>query len=325
MAASGVLPASSLRSADSSVPVTRPHRLLATGLNFPEGPVALADGSVLLVEVARQTLTRVNPKGGVEVVARVGGGPNGAAIGPDGFCYICNNGGEEFEDIDGILLPVEASSTYEGGWIDRVDLRSGKVERVYQEVQGQPLSAPNDLVFDNSGGFWFTDIGKTTGRSSDHGSICYARADGSAIKQVIYPVNAPNGIGLSPDGRTLYFNELYAGRLIAFDVTGPGELSGARGIFPGRFIAAGPGRYLFDSMAVEANGTVCIAAPIPGEIVCFAPDGELVERLIMPGPLPTNICFGGADLKTAFITLSGKGELIAMYWPRAGLAPSYTA
>lgn len=45
----------------------------------------------------------------------------------------------------------------------------------------------------------------------------------------------------------------------------------------------------------------------------------------MPGPLPTNICFGGVDLKTAYITLSGKGELIAMDWPRAGLAPSYSA
>lgn len=324
MSALGTLPLS-LPGAETAHPLTRPHRSLATGLRFPEGPVALADGSVLLVESARQTLTRVDPNGGVDVVARVGGGPNGAAIGPDGACYLCNNGGDEFAETDGVLLPVGASAGYEGGWIGRVDLKSGKAEKLYQRVGDRPLSAPNDLVFDNSGGFWFTDMGKSRERSSDHGSICYARADGTAIKEDIFPVEAPNGIGLSPDGKTLYFNEFFAGRLIAFDVTGPGELSGARGLLPGRFVAAGPGRYLFDSMAVEADGTICIAAPVPGEIVCYAPDGRRLERVAMPGPLPTNICFGGKDLKTAYITLSGKGELIAMDWPRAGLAPNYSA
>jgi gluconolactonase len=68
-------------------------RVLATGLEFPEGPVAMPDGSVLLVEIRGQRLTRVWPSGRTEVVARIPGGPNGAAIGPDGKCYICNNGG----------------------------------------------------------------------------------------------------------------------------------------------------------------------------------------------------------------------------------------
>lgn len=68
---------------------------LASGLRFPEGPVAMADGSVLLVEIERRTLLRVRPDGAKQVVARFGGGPNGAAIGPDGKCYICNNGGFE--------------------------------------------------------------------------------------------------------------------------------------------------------------------------------------------------------------------------------------
>ena len=62
------------------------------GLRFPEGPVAMADGSVLCVEIRRGTLTRVTPDGRKETVAQLGGGPNGAAIGPDGACYICNNG-----------------------------------------------------------------------------------------------------------------------------------------------------------------------------------------------------------------------------------------
>ena len=69
---------------------------IAHGLRFPEGPIAMPDGSVVLVEIERQTLSRVHPNGEVSVVAALGGGPNGAAIGPDGRCYVCNNGGFEW-------------------------------------------------------------------------------------------------------------------------------------------------------------------------------------------------------------------------------------
>src|SRR5207302_11374546 len=68
-------------------------RILATGLEFPEGPVAMPDGSVVLVEIRGRRLTRVWPDGRKEVVAEIPGGPNGAAIVPDGKCYICNNVG----------------------------------------------------------------------------------------------------------------------------------------------------------------------------------------------------------------------------------------
>src|SRR5260221_8595244 len=68
-------------------------RVLATDLEFPEGPVVLPDGSVVLVEIRGRRLTRVWPDGRKQVVAEIPGGPNGAAIGPDGKCYICNNGG----------------------------------------------------------------------------------------------------------------------------------------------------------------------------------------------------------------------------------------
>ena len=308
-----------LKEAAAATRVMRPHRSLAEGLSFPEGPVALSDGGVLVVEIGRRTLTLVDPDGGVRVVAQLRGGPNGAAIGPDGACYVCNNGGTEFAEVEGVQVPVGQSPDHVGGWIERVDLRSGRAEVLYRRIDGRPLSAPNDLVFDDSGGFWFTDLGRSGDRSRDHGGIYYARADGSAARQVVYPVNAPNGIGLSPDGKSLFVAELLTGRLIAFDVTGAGQLSDAKGFLPGRFVAAGPGRYLFDSMAVEAGGTICIAAPLPGEIVCYTPDGQLVEIVTMPGPLPTNLCFGGPDRRTAYITLAGHGQLITMDWPRAGL------
>src|SRR4029450_13004947 len=81
-------------------------RVVATGLRFPEGPIALADGSVLVVEIARGTLTRVRPDGVVAVVADCGGGPNGASVGPDGAVYVCNNGGRfEWQGAPGPTLP----------------------------------------------------------------------------------------------------------------------------------------------------------------------------------------------------------------------------
>ena len=74
-------------------------RTIATGLQFPEGPIAMPDGSVLLVEIRRGSLTLVAPDGRPEVVAQLGGGPNGAAIGPDGACYVCNNGGLHWREL----------------------------------------------------------------------------------------------------------------------------------------------------------------------------------------------------------------------------------
>ena len=80
-------------------------RVVADDLWFPEGPVALDDGSVVLVEIRRQTLTRIAPDGSKQIVAKLAGGPNGAAIGPDGHCYVCNKRGFEWVERQGILYP----------------------------------------------------------------------------------------------------------------------------------------------------------------------------------------------------------------------------
>ena len=82
------------------------HRVLARGLRFPEGPVWMQDGSVVLVEIARGTITRVAPDGTVSVVATPGDGPNGLALGPDGAFYCCNNGGFDWLEQEGRLRPT---------------------------------------------------------------------------------------------------------------------------------------------------------------------------------------------------------------------------
>src|SRR5881392_1364726 len=142
-------------------------RTLAEGLQFPEGPVALADGSVLLVEIAAGTLTRIAQDGTKSVVATTGGGPNGAAIGPDGKCYIANNGGFEWHREGSHIRPLTQARDYAGGRIERVDLAAGAVEVLYRACGEVPLKGPNDLVFDAHGGFYFTDLGKRRPRDMD--------------------------------------------------------------------------------------------------------------------------------------------------------------
>jgi len=300
-------------------------REIATGLRFPEGPIALDDGSVLLVEIARGTLSRVRADGRVQVVADLGGGPNGAALGPDGAVYVCNNGGFRWgTEIDGTFRPLGQAEDYSGGRIERVDLATGRFERLYDTVDGLGLRGPNDLVFDAHGGFYFTDLGKVRATELDRGGLFYGRPDGSAVHAIARPVLAPNGIALSPDGCTLYYAETEGARLWAFDITAPGTVrkDGWPSPHGGRLLAASPGGHWqrFDSMAVDALGNVCIATLMHGGITVVSPDASLTSFVPLPDRFTTNLCFGGPDRRTAYVTLSGSGRLIAIDdWPVPGL------
>ncbi len=272
---------------------------------------------MVLVEIERGTLSRVRPDGRIEVVAELGGGPNGAAIGPDGAVYVCNNGGFTWQESDGILAPSGTPGDYAGGRIERVELDTGKVDVLYTECDGRPLNGPNDIVFDSQGGMWFTDLGKTYDTYRDLGVIYYAAADGSRISPQITHRETPNGIGLSPDEKTVYFAETMTGRVWAYDLAAPGKL--ATGPDAVRLVVGLPGFQLFDSLAVDAEGNVCVATLINGGITSVSPDGSKVEHIPTGDLYTTNICFGGKDLRTAFITLSGTGRLVSTTWPRAGL------
>jgi gluconolactonase len=306
-------------------------REIASGLQFPEGPVALADGSVLVVEIARQTLTRVKADGSTQVVAHLGGGPNGAAIGPDGAVYVCNNGGFGFATLpNGLLVPARPADDYSGGRVERVDLATGKVERIVDTVDGYALRGPNDLVFDASGGLYFTDLGKVRRDDMDRGGVFYLEAGLQRASTLSRPAFNANGTALSPDGQALYYAETEGARLWAFDLTGPGLVQKAAWPSPhgARLVAQAPGGQFqrFDSIAVDAFGNVCVATLHKGGISVISPQGELLSFVGMPDPVTTNICFGGPDMRTAYITLSGTGKLVAMEdWPVPGLRLHFNA
>jgi gluconolactonase len=294
------------------MPELQQVRVVADGLAFPEGPVAMPDGSVIVVEIMAGRVTRVGPDGHKSLVSHVGGGPNGAGIGPDGHLYVCNNGGMTKERIPGCL--------------QRVDLESGAVEVLYRDCEGRPLVAPNDLVFDDTGGMWFTDL------RGD--AIFYATADGSSIRRVLTGVPGPNGIGLSPDGAVVYWAQTYTRQVHRRRVVAPGVVEespvhSVRSMMQGQqpdpwtLVVGLPGSHELDSLAVDSAGLVCVGTLIDSGITVVDPaDGSWTTHRV-PAPLVdgavTNICFGGDDGQTAYITCSITGRLLSCRWPRPGL------
>jgi gluconolactonase len=293
-------------------------RELATGLRFPEGPVVLPDGSLAVCQIAAGLISRVAPDGAVDEI--VGGlpGPNGAALGPDGALYVCDNGGNfEFMDLGGFMVPGGITpDSWSGGSIRRVDLSTGEVTVLYTECDGRQLLAPNDLVIDAHGGIWFTDYGRTYQRTADRGGVYHAALDGSSIREVINPLDSPNGIGLSPEGDRVYVAETHHGRLLAWNVSGPGEAESTSGLNAGGTLLCNPGGgKLFDSLAVDPEGWVCVGTLSVGGITAVSPDGARTEFVDLPDPLVTNICFGPDDPNTAYVTFSATGVLAAIDWP----------
>jgi gluconolactonase len=295
--------------------------LVAAGLVFPEGPIAMADGSIILVEIQAHRLSRVSPKGERTTIADLGGGPNGAAIGPDGAVYVCNNGGMIVPGAETEYTPPPGvAAAYPTGSIQRVDLKTGAFSTLYTECDGVALLGPNDIVFDAHGGFWFTDLGKIRDNTIEQGALYHALPDGSKIVRARHSMITPNGVGLSPDGKTVWVAETLTSRVRGFAIEAPGQIAAQGNLWAadGKVLGALPGYQMLDSLAVEASGKVCVATLVSGAVTVFDPDGS-TEQFATGDMLTTNICFGGADMRDAWITCSGTGTLKKTRWPRPGL------
>ena len=271
----------------------------------------MADGSVIFCEILAKRLARWRPGGKVETVVELpAGAPNGASLGPDGALYICNNGGRP--------------PAYAGGALQRFDLATKQLKTLYSASSDGPLVGPNDLVFDEWGDVWFTDMGRTLPRSQELGGLYWGKADGSEIRQIAYPIAAPNGVALGPDRRTLYLVQTFQRQVHALKIEGRGKVAQADGKAAIKGLAGLPGLANCDSMAVEAGGNLLIANWQEG-VTVLAPDGRLLGHRSFAPYNVTNLAFGGADMRTLYLTANAPdgGVLLRARWPRSGLKLLY--
>jgi gluconolactonase len=311
-------PAAAARPGFNFPPPTLPVTVLAEGLKFPEAPVPMQDGSVLFVQIESKQVSRLMPDGKVNLVKQMEGGPNGLAIGPDKALYIANDGGRfSFAQRGGYNFPGAAPADHVGGSIQRLDLKSGTLTTLYESCDGKRLVAPDDLVFDHQGGMWISDIGKIKGDAG----IYYALPDGKSIKCVKDGMTAPNGIGLSPDGKQLHVSE--ARQLWTYDISAPGTL-GPSTSYTGAEHAKLRERSIADSLKVQADGKVCVCTLLAGgiSIIDAAGDTEFIE---FADPMTTNLAFGGPDMRDVWVTLSGTSRIGRVRWPYPGLKAAFSA
>ena len=284
----------------------------------------MPDGSVVLVEMFGPRLTRVRPDGSTRRVAEIPGGPNGAAVGPDGAIYVCNNGGC-FTPVElrGLLLPGPFDPRrYIGGRIQRVDAARGEVTDLYTECDGRPLRAPERprdgrprrvLVHRPRHPRHRTAPGPATSPASTTPAATARRSARSSTRSRRRTASA-----CRPTATTLYWAETHTGRVFRRRIVGPGELAPAvrstrRSCCAGCRGSSSSTRWPSTARAGSAWRRCSTAASRRSR-----PTAATVEFLPTGDPLTTNLCFGGEDLRTAYITLSGTGRLVATPWP-AGL------
>ena len=289
---------------------------VAGGFAFPEGPCVDRHGTLYLVELPRGCVSVVAHGRRLEF-ATLGGAPNGAAFGADGTLYVCNNGGN--------WPPKPSTGGQPGTGGGQASIQAvrpdGSFKTLITAIDGQSLNGPNDICFDDKGGFYFTDPawakrspeGIAHAEQSPPGNLCYVAGDGSATR-VWGDLLFPNGLHVTPDGKALVVAETGTGRVWRFGIREPGNLDRAEVM-----IELGPASGL-DGMCFDSEGRLLIAGCGSSRIYVLAADLRHLDQSIELGdPDPTNLCFGGPDYRTLYVTLGSSGAVVSIEWPVAGL------
>lgn len=261
---------------------------IAEGFKFPEGPVVGLDGTFFFSDPMGSQILRFSG-GRAEVFLDETKGANGLAMDKEGNIFAC-------QSKPGAIVKISPD---------------GAVETFVAQVDGRPLNRPNDLVFDDAGNLYFTNPG---GRKDSPANVMRAGADGSA-KIVAADQGFPNGIAFSPDGATLYVNDYITGDLWTYPIGEDGEVGEGSVLI--RFDRGGP-----DGMAVAESGNVYIALGRANRVAVLSPDGEELPGIQFPERSGvSNVCFGGDDFKTLYVTLGANHSVYTVPVDEPGLKP----
>ena len=284
----------SLLTAGSVLAVTDPEALFtATPLTAAgsftkgiEGPACDASGAIYAVNFAtQQTIGRVRPDGKAEIFVTLPGTSvgNGIRFNRAGQMYVAD---------------------YVGHNVLRIDPRTRTIAVHAHEAA---MNQPNDLALAPDGTLYASDPDWPNQR----GQI-WRISTGGKVTRVAGDMGTTNGIEVSPDGKTLYVNESVQRNVWAFAIAADGSLSGKRLIkqFPD---------FGFDGMRCDVDGNLYITRHGKGTVVKMTPQGDMLKEIGVLGPNPTNICFGGPDGRTAYVTEAAQGRLVQFRVDRPGL------
>ncbi len=270
-------------------------RVLAQGLEFPEGPVWLAPARIAFVEIRGQRVS-LYEHGAVRTLAVTGGGANGATLGPDGALYVANNGGVSLGPEGHWMAPAPIT-----GRIQRVTL-TGELRDVATRLPGAPPNRPNDLCFGPDGLLYYTDPHNWENLPKvGVGRVARTTLDGRVELLADVPL-FPNGIAFGPDDR-LYVAQSMTRQVLVMDPR-PGATPSMYCTLPRGF----PDGFCFD-----VAGRLYVAGSLGDVLWVFEPDGSVREEIpFAKGSEPTNCCLGDGSL---YVTCSASGQLVALDVP----------
>lgn len=273
---------------------------IAAMVCFFEGPAVDDQGNVFFSDIPGNRILKMSAAGEVSVFRADSGRTNGNAF-----------------DIQGRLISCEGFGLGSGGRrrIVRTDMKTGEMTVLTERYQGKCYNSPNDVCVDEKARIWFTDprYGERSTMEMPDEGVYRIDPDGRVTRVLTQPaIQKPNGIAISPDGKTLYVadsNDSQGGnrKIFGFDMTEDGSLRNQRVVFD--FLQGRGG----DGIRVDINGNLWVAAGIqkprpPGEttdvpqgVYVISPQGKLLGRIPIAEDYVANLAFGGTDRKTLYV------------------------
>ncbi len=251
-----------------------------------EGPAVDGKGNIYAVSFARKpTIGRVTPDGKAELFLDMPGGSvaNGIRFDRKGRMFVA-----DYTKHNVLLIDVAT-------------------KKVSVFAHNDRMNQPNDLAITKDGDFYASDPDWKNGV----GQIWFINRKGET--RIVAPnMGTTNGIDISPDGKTLYVNESVQRKIWAFRIQRDGSLSDKRLLieFPD---------FGFDGMRIDVDGNLYATRHGKGVVAKISPEGKVLREIPVLGSKPSNICFGGPDGRTAYVTEMEKGRLVQFRVERPGL------